>query len=482
MNILTMQYHKDVAEKNDIRVKEQQKQYIYYAGDAFNIKKYLVDAMTLSYAEEDIAEMQLQWINITEKIINQMAVVYLQPAVRTIMLNGEASEDLTDYYNEIMPMNINTQDKDAHRLAKLHNVSLPFVSYNEEKGRFDYKTQPSYLYNIKHEYGKLTELSYEKYFKEQGEDAWYQVYWTDDEHYRRDAYGNKREMPDGDGENPFGVIPTPVFRLRNTVDFWGEGRSDVVNVNEQTNLLLTKLINSDIIMGTEGTTLAINLDLIKKGEEEAGEKKVKTGRRHPIAIDNVRADEVQPSLQHITTDPHIGETQDTIDWYIKMIANFNGLNPSTILSQIKDTSDYQKLMDAVDQMEVRKDDIEPCRAFEGDRFEITKAINNAYVGTDKGKGLQELPEDATLSVDFAEVQVHKTLADRQADWEWKLERNIISLMDVVKEINPDLDNEQAEELLEANRIANSKLSGKAGRLELLTKTPLGEEEQEEENE
>ena len=62
MNILTMQYHKDVAEKNDIRVKEQMKQYTYYAGDAFNIKKYLTEAMSISYAEEDIAEMQLQWI------------------------------------------------------------------------------------------------------------------------------------------------------------------------------------------------------------------------------------------------------------------------------------------------------------------------------------------------------------------------------------------------------------------------------------
>jgi hypothetical protein len=155
MNILTMAYHKDMAEKNDIRVEEQKKQYIYYSGDAFNIKKYLVDALNISYSATNIEEMQLQWVNITEKIINQMAVVYLQPAVRTIMLNGEASEDLTDYYNEIMPKNINTQDKDAHRLAKLHNVSLPFVTFDEDTGRFDYKTQPSYLYNIKHEYGKL---------------------------------------------------------------------------------------------------------------------------------------------------------------------------------------------------------------------------------------------------------------------------------------------------------------------------------------
>ena len=470
-NIITLSHHKDVSDKNAIRIEEQRKQYLYYSGDAFNIKHYLTTALEKSYDQEDVEEMQLQWLNITEKIINQMSVVYSQPATRKIIIDDKENEELTDYYLKIIPKNINTLDKESHRLAKLSNVSLPHVLFDERTGRFNYKVIPSYLYDIKHEYGVLTEISYEKFFKEQGEDVWYAVYYTEDEHYRVDAYGNKSEIPDSkDFNNPLGFIPFPVFRLKNSVDFWGEGQADIINVNEQVNLMLTKLWNSDLIMGTEGTVLAINLDLLKKGTEEQGRKKVRTGRKHPIAVENVPSDGAQPSLQHITTSPYIGETKDAIDWYIKMIANFNGLNPSTILSMVKDTSDYQKTMDAVEQMEIRKDDIEPCRAFEEDRFEITKKMNNIYSETPMGKKfeLKNIPEDAELAVDFGDIEIHKTPQDMRDDWDWRLEKNLITLIDIVKEGNPDLTDEEAGEFIAENKRQNSTLTGKSSKFELLT--------------
>ena len=475
-SVLQLAYHKDRSDKNSIRVTEQEKQYRYYVGDAYNVKRYLLTALSKTYDEKDVEEMQLQWVNITEKIINQMAVVYLDPAIRTIMMDDKVDDELTDYYLNIIPKNINTADKEGHRLSKLHNTALPQVVFDEESKRFIYKTNSSYFYTAKHEFGKLTELSYEKYFN----DEWFRVFWTEDEHYRKDAVGNgKTPMPGAEGtENPFGVIPFPVFRLKNSVDFWGEGQSDVVNVNEQVNLLLTKLINRDIIFGTEGTLLAINLDLHKKGKEEEGEKKIRTGVSHPIAVNEVKVDDAQPSLQHVAGSPDIEAVKGTIDWYIKMIANFNGLNPNAVLSQIKDTSDFQKIMDAVDQMEVRKDDIEPCRAFEEERFKITKIMNNKLVGTPGGEGLKEIPEEASLFVDFADIEVQKTPQDKRDDYDWKLEKNLISLLDIVKEENPDLTDEQAEEVLTKNRAANSTLGGTASRFELLTQTPATEEVEE----
>lgn len=457
---LELALHKDISDKNNIRIAEQEKQYRYYSGDFYNTKKYLISALELSYAVEDIEEMQLQLINITEKIINQMCVVYLDPAQRRIAIDGEVSEELTDYYNSILPMDINTQDKQSHRLAKLHNTVLPHVTF--ENGRFKYTTLPSYLYNIKQDAKKLLEVSYEKMYG----DDWYQVFWTKDKHYRLDAFGNPSNVPEGDGTNPFGVIPFPVKRMKNSVDFWGEGQNDLINVSEQINLLLTKLVNSDVIMGTEGTVLAINLDLSKAGEEKEGLKKVRTGRRHPISVENVRDDAVQPSLQHITTDPHIEDTIGMIDWYIKMIANFKGLNPNAVLSQIKDTSDFQKIMDAVDQMEIRKDDVEPCRVFEYDRFEITKTMNNVLVDTED---LQLIPEEAELMVDFADIEIQKTPQDLRDDRDWRLEKNLITLTDILIEDNPDLDEEQAAEIIANNKTSNSTLTGKASRFELLTK-------------
>ena len=103
---LQLAQHKDRSDKNTIRKDEQEKQYRYYSGDFYNLERLLVVALEKTYATEDIEEMQLQIINITEKIINQMSVVYLEPATRAIMIDENIDEELTEYYNSIMPLDI----------------------------------------------------------------------------------------------------------------------------------------------------------------------------------------------------------------------------------------------------------------------------------------------------------------------------------------------------------------------------------------
>ena len=463
---LKLAQHKDRHDKEEIRKDEQEKQYRYYSGDFYNIKRLLVAALEITYSSEDVEEMQLELINITEKIINQMCVVYLEPAQRTIVVGGEISDELTDYYNSILPMDVNTADKFAHRIAKLHNTSLTHITF--ENGKFKYTILPSYLYDIKQDAKKLLEVSYEKMY----DDEWYKVFWTDTKHYRMDAFMNKAQpVPGGDGTNPFKVMPFPVLRMKNCVDFWGEGQNDLINVNEQTNVLLTKLVNSDVIMGTEGTVLGINLELNKAGTEESGEKKVRTGRRHPITVNNVGTEMVQPSLNHVTSDPHIVDTQRMIDWYIRMISVFKGLNPNAVFGQIKDTSDFQKIMDASEQVEIRKDDVDPCRVYEQERFEITKTMNNTLLDTEEG--LQEIPEDAELRVNFAEVEVQKTPQDLRDDRDWRLEKNLTTLIQILKDDDPDLTDDEAEQILEKNKESNSALVGKTSRFESLIKQNEG---------
>ena len=469
--VLNLAYHKDLKDKNNLRIKEQEKQYQYYAGNAHELKLFLITALEKTYKPDDVKDMQLQWVNITKKIVDQMSIVYLEPAQRKLMKDDDTDDDLTKYYNDLMPIDMNNSDKRAHRLAKLHNTSLTQVMFDKHTGKFRYKTLPSYLYQIKYDGDRLTEVSYDKYFHDSGEDILYTVVWTDETLLRRDALGNESTLPDKDDtENPFGVLPFSFLRLKESIDFWGEGESDVVNVNEQVNLLLTKLINRDIILGTEGTTITTNLGLNKKGDIKDGRREIRIGVGHPINVEGVKSDDVLPSIQHIGFDPHIVEVKETIDWYIRTIANFNGLNPSNILSEIKDTSDYQKVMDAVEQMEIRKDDIEPCRIYEHNRFNITRIVNNKFVGTETGRQykLKEIPEDTEFMVDFADIEIHLTPKDQRDDWDWKLKNNLITLKDILKKQNPDLNDEQITEQLENNKLLNSKLGGRMGMFELLT--------------
>ncbi len=461
---LQLALHKHRFEENDARIKEQEKRYAYYSGDKVKILSYLKKVLCITYDENDVAEMQLQWVNITRKLIDQMAVIYREPAYRYVTdKEGKEKDDFTEYYNKLIPENVNTKDKRAHRLAKLDNTSLTFVGFNKKTGKIDYVVEPSWKYTVwvnDEDSSQVDMIMYDKYFvNPKGEPELYTVVWTPKEHFKLDANGNKSAFSTNEKMiNPYGIVPYVPLRLEEGEDFWGDGQSDTVNVNEQINFLLTKVVNSDIILGTEGTILAINLGLEKRSSGgDIQRKEVRVGRKHPYQVDNVTDDKVSPRLEHVSFDPHIEEIRDYIDWQIKQIAAIKGLNPNQILSETKDTSDYQKLMDALDQMELRKDDLEPCREYEKRRFDITRKVNNYFADTEEGRKfkLKEIPEDLELQVDFAEVEIIKTVSDKWTEREKQLQYNMTSPLDWLMEDNPDLTEDEAQEILNENKRINS---------------------------
>lgn len=445
------------------RVKTQTKLYSYYIGDE-SVLTYLENALSLTFDSDDLSEFQKNWINITKKCVDQLAIVYRDPATRSIVMGDDVNEELDEYYNNLLPVNINTIDKAAHRNAKLCNTSLTRVYF--DKG-IKYSVLPSYLYNVKvsdSDPYKMTEVSYTKYFGNEP----FVVVWTDTEHYKvpllkyRDGYFTGDKVPvvkGGDLLNPYGIIPYAVLRLEEQNDFWGTGLLDLINTNEQINVMLTELINEQIIMGTAGTTLAVNLGLgFKKNDGTTGYKKVRTGRKHPIVVENVQTNDAQPSLEHVTTNPFITEIRETVDWHIKMIAMSKGLNPNSFLAEVQDTSGFSKVLDGLEQLEIRRDDIEPCRMYEDQRFEITRIVNNVHEQTpDKSKyGLKKIPEDAYLMVDFAEIEAPKTIEETVQATEYKLKYNLTNVIDLARENNPDLTDEELEKKIQRNKEINDK--------------------------
>ena len=451
---------KDNHDKDEIRAKEQEKLYTYYSGDKHNILDYLDKALAVTYDVDDINEMQKQWVNLTEKFVNQLAVVYLNPAVRKLVSKTKdrlyiENESMTNYYTDIMPEDLNTEDKWAHRLGKLQCTVLTQVMADNKdplQSRIKYKTMPSNLYKVKYDEDtmELLQVSYEKYY---GDEA-FTIVWEPTAHYRVDANSNKSTIPGRkDQSNPLGILPFARMKLKKSLDFWGEGLSDVVHVNEQINFLLTKVVNSDILLGTEGTILGINLQAKTRGREEAGIKKIRVGRKHPLTVEDVHTDMVSPDLKHISFDPQIGSIMDFVDRYIILIANTKSLDPKSFLSVVKDTSDYQTLMGMVTQIEVRRDDIEPLRVYEKERFNITKAVNNYYSGVE-GYKFTKIPDNLELDVDFADVEAYKTTQDIWLDRAEREKRNMGSAIDWLKEDNPDLTDEEAIDMLNKNKEVN----------------------------
>lgn len=462
-------YSRYLSELEQCRWQEQEKLFAYYFGNQSQILEYLEQALSITFNSDDIQEMQKDWINITTKCIDQMSVVYRDPAKREL-IKDETDKELTEYFNNKL-FAVNTSDKTAHRFAKLANTSLTKVSF--EEGKIKYTVLPSYLYSVKtdeNNFYKLKEVAYPYNFIENGKSKLYVVVWTDTEHYRAELLtiddlnirGNKEVIPNmTDTINPYGVIPYAVLRLKEQGDFWGNGQTDVVNGNEQINLLLTELTNEHVLMGAAGTLLAVNLDLKAKDEEgQTIAKKVRTGRKHPITIENASGqnEKAPPSLEYIGTNPFIMELKELVDWKIKLIAITKGMNPNSFLADVQATSGYSKVIDSIEQLELRQDDIEPCRIYEDERFNISRIINNVHCGTtDKTKyNLQIIPDDIYLKVDFAEIKPPKTIDETIKETDYLLQHNLTNIVDIKREMNPDLTDEEIEQELETNKEINDR--------------------------
>lgn len=460
MTATELTYKDHIKNQNNCRIKIQEKLYDYYICDHNDIMNYLDKALSVTFDVEDIKEFQKDYVNITRKCINQLAIVYKEPATRSIIINGKVNDEKSKEYNAMLPVNVNTIDKMAHRYAKLLNTSLTRVKVVNSK--LVYEVLPSHLYDIKVDENdpyKLTELSYEKYFKnKKGEDELFRVYWTDEQHYRRPVLNVSKvstvgdEQPIGDKNkkmvNPYKIIPYAACRLEEQGDYWGTGLCDLVNANEQINFLLTDLINGSI-MQSWGTPVLINFGLSQQ------KSKVRIGPKHPLTVDGRDAGD-PVDFKYANANAMIREMMDHVDWKIKLIALSKGLNPNSFLQDVKATSGYSKIVDSLEQLEIRRDDIEPCRQYEDRRFEITRAVVNYHANLPDKGSLKKIDEKSFLKTDFAEITIPLTVDEQIKQDEFDLDNNLISIIDLAKRKNPDLNNEEIIDTIMKNQQINEK--------------------------
>jgi hypothetical protein len=111
------------------------------------------------------------------------------------------------------------------------------------------------------------------------------------------------------------------------------------------------------------------------------------------------------------------------------------------------------VVDSLEEMELRQDDIEPCRIYEDDRFDITKRVLEA--NKSQIKGYTEIKD--SFVCDFAEIKVTKALQDDILEKEFKLKNNLITPLDLLRESNPDLTDEELTKRYEENKRINDEL-------------------------
>ena len=96
---VAISYKEHTINQIQSRVSEQEKLFDYYIGDKSSLLQYLREVQEITFNENDIDEMQSNFLNITKKVINQLAIVYRESAKRQILSEGKLDEDSTNEYN-----------------------------------------------------------------------------------------------------------------------------------------------------------------------------------------------------------------------------------------------------------------------------------------------------------------------------------------------------------------------------------------------
>ncbi len=415
-----------------------QRLYDYYSGDEDEIMVYTEKAMLKTFKASTIAKMQLPYFNIVRRIIDRLAIVYQVPADRYLLEDEKGNKVYQDLINS---SDINSKCKVWHRLSRL--LDTIYVQPVFRKDHIEYDIFPPHLLEVGEDpdnYTKAIEVRYK--IPGEGSD-YFTVIWAEKYHWILDNKG--LPVPGKNpwnGQNLYGVLPLIPLRLRETEDHWGEGDTQLVDINEKINILLASTFYNALLQ-SHGQAVATNFDFEDNEEIQTGPDKI-------IQVKNVTKDMVAPSFMFVQPNPAIEACMAQIDWMVKTAAMMRGLSAESVSIDSRAGSGAAKAIDNWELIEQRKDDIEYLRPFEKKLFDITRVIWNFH-----------RPEKISLlsvfGVDFEEPKAPVNELDDLKAKEMKLKWGLWTPVDDMIDEDEGITKEIALKMIEDNMETNKKL-------------------------
>ena len=363
----------------------------------------------------DPSSMVQVCLNITKKVINNLAQVYREAPVR-IIEGTDSDKELFAGIIEAMALDVKL--KLASRYAKLLKTILLRPVWRNE--RLDLDILTGNILDV--ETGETPEILSKVLVTDFGtsdkiEEVEYS-YWTPETWQRLDYRGQVKE----EAPNPYGVLPfLSIFDYPPpSSSFWLPGGDDLVSLQEAVNLKLTDLL---YLLSTQ----SFGVGFIKGGQG-GGSLKVDPGSLVELSENG--------ELGFAHQQARIEEVVGAIDKLIKWGCVSHGLSAASMSTDPQEASGLSKLVDTRELKEVRAEDVALWRSYEGKLFSLIRTVWNAHNPTKK------LSESATLKIDFCDPKPETDPKTQAEAWEKLLGFGVISPVDIALERNPDLKNRE----------------------------------------
>ena len=388
----------------------------YYCGS--NTAQYIQN-----YFDADaFREIPVYEANFTKRFVNKMSRIYTVGAARNV---SESYDRLTTMKDARM--------KHIERMTRLiGTIATQVVYIDDENPHFDYR--PVYYFDVhigdnpfKPEaiiypiLGGMDDVSY-------AEELRY-AYFDNSMYAEYDEDGNIVE----EYEHGYGVLPFMFTHRENQLDsFFVDGADDIVSCNEHVNITMTEL-QLGLRFQMFGQPYVTGLQADKRLERAGSDTILDLPEGSVFDIVAPEAD-----LQSVI---------ETVKFQVDLVAQNNHLYvqfaqdggevPSGIALKIKD----------LERFEDYQDDIELWKMYEHELYTIEREIA-AYNNI-------RLPEK--LKLDFNEPEYPKTMQDQILYDTHRLQNNLTTQAKLMLEYNDDLTLEEAEQIVEANKLKNQEI-------------------------
>lgn len=312
-------------------------------------------------------------------------------------------------------MNADAVLKKASRYVKLCKTGLLQVGFNDATGTPTLNIITPNALDVLYSDPENPERVIITHGSTRAEDVTYSD-WTATGFRHLNYRGVPRRIEGNPGNaNPYGVLPfVPLFDRLPDEQFFLPGGSDLIEAQDAVNVALANLWRS-VETQAHGQAWATGI---------SANEVLQFGPDRAIALPQ------GGQFGFASPNSPISSILSAIEFVLRQTAATHGVGSDVFdLSKVAE-SGSAKHAGRIELREERLDDIAQWRIAEARLFEVLKAVVNTHrPGT--------IPDDATIAVDFAELQDSLTEAEQLANTRDKIDLGLWSPADALMALNPD---------------------------------------------
>ncbi len=454
------------------------------------VSAYVLDQLSKEFDDKVVAEManRIPNVGIVKKIINKLARVYKIAPKRSVTgPTPKKRQKLLD--GLVKALDLNRQMKDTNRKVELHRNAavgvLPFLDRKEmiksgddgnkwavgleiltplffdviedpvTKTRaniliFSYPVndvQSSNLSKSKRGDGVSDRIADNKKDKtKDGETRTEYVWWSDHFHFTTDGKGVATKVPFEDEDtfakqarNPIGRLPYILFNKGQEMEFWARGGEDLVDNAILINQLLADLYFAMKFQGS-GYFYMFGKDVPK-------EQKVGPNR---MIVVNYEKEDPTPVIGFASPNFDTAAHRDTIEQLVALTLTTNNLEPGAIRGKLEAgemKSGIQELIQRSEPSTAIEDEQELYIQREPEVVEVALAWIKFY--NENGSlsprfvDFVALGDEVDYSLTLGDPSAFTSEKERLENAKTKKELGVITQVGVVKEVYPDMTDEEA---------------------------------------